>query len=254
MRIKIFLKKLVSISVAALLSATLVGCFDLGDFSDESAYYDAFGDVGLVYQNPNVIEKAVEQEEYSVKDYFYNKNTGEDFTYGDPKDDESDEGKDIPQLSYLYMAIPVQENLNVDSFALYFNAKQTCNLEVFFYVVDELPDDGNFTNIQLLGDPEYQQKLDEEGNPMLDLNGEEIYEKVVYSDPDDSLLVANATAHVRNDAWVSMLVDSWNGKNTIEVKKSQYLLLRFINNGGASTGENPTVAFRVTNLLIRAVS
>ena len=132
MRIKIFLKKLVSISVAAILAAALVGCFDLGDFSDEADYYAAFGDVRLVYQNPNTKEKDVEKEDYSIQDYFYNKNTGEDFAYGDPKDEDPDEGKDIPQLSYVYMAIPVQRDMRVDSVALYFNALQTCSLEVFF--------------------------------------------------------------------------------------------------------------------------
>jgi hypothetical protein len=127
MRIKIFLKRLVSISVSAILAVTLVGCFDLGDYSDEAAYYEAFGDVKLVYQNPTVVEKDVENEDYSIKDYFYNKNTGEDFAYGDPKDDDPDEGKDIPQLPYLYMAIPAERNLKIESLALYFNAQQTCS-------------------------------------------------------------------------------------------------------------------------------
>ena len=96
MRIKIFLKKLVTIGVTAIFAFMLVGCFDLGIFEDEQTYYSVFGDVILVYQNPNVAEKDIENKDYSVKDYFYNKNTGENFGYGDPKDEESDEGKDIP--------------------------------------------------------------------------------------------------------------------------------------------------------------
>ena len=252
MRIKIFLKKLVAIGVAVLWTVTLVGCFDLGDYSDESAYYAAFGDVRLVYQEPDAKEKDIDYEDYSVQDYFYNKNTGEDFAYGDPKDSDPDEGKDIPQMPYLYMAIPVERDLKVESFVLYFNAQQSCALEVYFYVVDELPDGGDFTNVRLLGEPEYQQKLDDDGNPMTDDKGEPIYEKIAYSDPDESSMVGKATTQVQGGKWKDLLMDNWNTGNVVQIKESQYLLLRIVNNGGAGTGTS--VAFRVTNLLIRAVS
>ena len=279
MRIKIFLKKFIAISVAVLGTVTLTGCFDLGGFTNDEDYYNAFGDVGLFYQ------KEIDTKEYSIKDYFYNKATGEDFAYGDPKDSEPDEGKDIPQLPYVYMVIPVENDLSMESFALYFNATQTCSLEVYFYVVDELPD---FTHVRLWGDPEYQpeeddngdikykqqvdangvpmvdangdpiyeQKKDENGNPMVDAEGNPIYEpileKVDYSDPDDRLIVAKTSVHVKNGQWVSLVAENWNGQDTVQIAEDQYLLLRFINNSGAYTGENPSVAFRVTNLLIRA--
>ena len=254
MRINVFLKKFISTNVAAVLAVALAGCFDLGDFSDEEAYYAAFGDVELVYQNPDALLKDVETEEYSIQDYFYNKNTGEDFTYGDPKDDESDEGKDIPQLSYVYMAIPVQQDMSIESFVLYVNARQTCTLDVSFYVVDELPDGGDFTHVMLLGDPEYQPKLDEDDAPILDGNGDPMYELVLYSDPHESLLVSEGKAHVKSGEWVALMVDAWKSGDTLEIKESQYLLLRFINNSGANKGESPAVEFRVTNLLIRAFS
>lgn len=245
MRIKMFLKKLVSIGVAAVLAVTLAGCFDLGNFNDEAAYYAAFGDVKLVYQNPNAVKKDINNKDYSIKDYFYNKNTGNNFTYGDPKDEDPDEGKDIPQLPYVYMVIPVKEDLKMDSVSLYCNAQKTCSLDVFFYVVDDLPDGGDFTKIRLLGEPEYQQKLE---------NGQTIYEKIDYSDPEDSLIVARTTVYLKNKDWVSFTVNSWHKGNTLEMKKGQFMLLRFVNNSGANTTGSPSVAFRVTNLLIRAVS
>lgn len=244
MRIKIFLQKLISISVTVVLAVTLTGCFDLGDFSDESAYYDAFGDVRLVYQNPNADEKDIEYEDYGIEDYFYNKNTGKNFTYGNPDDEETDEGKTIPQLSYVYMSIPVRQDMSVNSVALYINALQTCSLDVYFYVVDELPNGGDFTKIWLLGEPEYQQKQEYGGT---------VFEKIEYSDPSDTLLVAKATIQVQAGKWNSFIVDKWNGNNAIEIKDEQYLLLRFINNSGVSTSGNVPLEFRVTNLLIRAV-
>ena len=244
MRIKIFLKMLKSISVAVISTVALAGCMDLGDFSDEEEYYDTFGDVRLVYQNPDADEKDIEYEDYSVEDYFYNKNTGEKFSYGNPKDEESDEGKDIPQLSYVYMAIPVEQDLRIESFALYFNATQTCSMEVFFYVVNELPNGGNFKNIWLLGEPEYQQKPDN--------NGGTESEKIEYSDPNEDCIVAKATMQVKAGKWDALIVDDWYGNSDLEIKEDQYLLLRFINNSGANTTGNVPVAFRTTNLLIRA--
>ena len=253
MRIKIFLKKFITVSVAALWAVTLMGCFDLGEFEDEEDYYAAFDDVQLVYQDPESVEKDVESDDYSVKDYFYNKNTGEDFTYGDPKDDEPDEGKDIPQLPYVYMAIPVNRDLNVESMALYFNTTINCSFEVYFYVVDSLPDGGDFTNIRLLGEPEYQPKLDDDDKPMTDEFGNPILERIPYSDPSDSSLVGKATAQFIGGQWDSIMMEKWDKGNVAEIKESQYLLLRFVNNSGLNA-TGVSVSFRVTNLLIRAVS
>ena len=253
MHIKIFLKKLVSISVAACLAAALAGCFDLGDFDDETAYYAAFGDVGLVFQNPENKEKDVEIEEYSIKDYFYNKNTGNDYTYGDPSDEEPDEGKDIPQLPYVYMAIPLEKDLKVDSLALYFNGTQTCSLDVYVYVVKDLPDGGDFSTIRLWGEPEYKPKLDGD-KPMYDEDGKPIQELIEYSDPDNGLITAKARVDLKEKEWVSLVVDTWEDGDVVEVKESQYILLRFINNSGLNNGEQPSVSFRVTNLLVRAIS
>ena len=253
MHIKIFLKKFVSISVAAFLTAALVGCFDLGDFEDEADYYDSFGDVCLVYQDPEETEKDVETEDYDIQDYFHNKNTGNKFTYGDPKDEDPDEGKDIPQLPYLYMAIPVNRDRDVESIALYFNATQTCSLDVFVYVVEDLPDGGDFSDVRLLGEPEFQQKH-EGDEPLYDENGKPIQELIEYSDPADDLIVAKTTIHVKEGEWVPLMVETWDVGDVAKIKESQYILLRFINNGGLNDGVNPSVAFRVTNLLIRAIA
>ena len=294
MRIKSFLKKLVAIGVAVIFTVTLVGCYDLGDFSDESAYYEAFGEIGLVYGFRENGKKKVTVEDYDVEDYFYNKNTVEDFSYGDDsEDDEEGALKDIPQLAYTYMVIPILRDMNLDSLVLYFNATQTCSLEIDFYLVDALPDGGEFENVKLWGDPEKPEKpeesesseasedesLETSEDESLETSEDESSEasedesletsedessetsedsstseeNIGYSDPDESLRIAQATQSVKEGEWVSLLVDKWNGKNVAEIKEGQYLLLHFVNNSGAYTGETPSVAFRVTNLLIRAL-
>lgn len=274
MRIKIFLKKLISISVAALMAVALFGCFDLGDFQDETSYYASFGEVRLVYQNPQAVEKDIQYSDYDVKDYFYNKNTGEDFTYGDPKDDQPDDGKDIPQLPYTYMAIPLEREMEIQSLVLYLNATSSTSMQILCYLVDDLPNDGSFTQIKCFGDPEYQQKLDGEGNPMFDgegnpiyqekvdgegnpiydENGNPVYQEIVYTDPDEQFLVADITTYLREGEWTSFIIDRWISGINLQVKNSQYLLLRFVNNGALNNGEKPSVAFRATNLLVRAFS
>ena len=245
MRIKIFAKKLIAISVAVLSTVTLANCFDLGDFSDESAYYAAFGDIGLIdgsrtEKEGGEVVREINQEDYDIQEYFYKDSFNVKSSVGEAEE------KYTPQLPYIYMAIPVEQDMNVDSLVLYFNATKACALETSFYVVDTLPD---FTNIRLLGDPEYQQKYDEG-------TGELIEEKLQYTDPDDTLLVGTTSVQVKDGVWVSLLMDTWNGADVIKINAGQYLLLRFMNNSGGYVGEQEvaSVTFSVANLLIRTVS
>ena len=75
-----------------------------------------------------------------------------------------------------------------------------------------------------------------------------------YSDPDDSLIIGKATANLKEGKWISLVMDTWNGGRFVEINAGQYILLRFINNCGVYEGKAPLTKFRVTNLLIRAVS
>ena len=235
MRIKIFLKKLISISVAVILAVTLVACFDLGDFSDEDAYYKSFGDIRLVYATD---EKEVEHEEYSVSTYFYNENTGASFEYDDEK---TSAVESMEKLQYLYMSIPIKRDMNIESLALYFNGDKNVSVQVLVYLLSEenLPDGGDFNNIRLLGDPEYPQEPNEGEEP------------VTYSDPDDQFKVATTSVTTKKDQWVSFMAQ-WNGESALTVENGQYLVLRFINNGGLNTTPETAVAFNTTNLLVRA--
>ena len=71
MHIKIFLKKFVSISVAAFLTAALVGCFDLGDFEDEADFVVKC-DFENPYDTPFILQDyegdyIVDGKEYEVR-------------------------------------------------------------------------------------------------------------------------------------------------------------------------------------------
>ena len=104
------------------------------------------------------------------------------------------------------------------------------------------------------GNPIYQEKLDANNNPVYDENGNVVYQSIVYSDPDESKMIAKVTVHLRQNTWNSFTASGWTGGSTVEVKESQYILLRFTNNGGASSGDKLPISFRTTNLLIRALS
>lgn len=253
MRTKIFLKKATCLLVTAFMAVTAGACFDLGDYEDEEEYYNSFGDVKLVYQKVDVLEKDIQSKEYDVRDYFYNKNTGENFEYGDPKDDEPDEGKTIPQYAYVYMAVPFEDDVDMDSFALFFNATTTASLRIAFYVVDDLPGDGAFSNIKLFGDPETQEKKDDEGNTVYDDQGNPVMETIVYDDPPETCLVTEQSVRLQENVWDSIVVESWKSGRSVSVKDGQYLLMKFINNSGARGVEELPVCFRVTNMLVRAM-
>jgi hypothetical protein len=153
------------------------------------------------------------------------------------------------------MVLPLNKALKIEAVGLYFNATEACSLEIYFYLVEELPNNGNFSDIQLLGEPEFQPKLDGD-TPMKDEAGNLIYEKIEYSDPGAEKLVATTTLTLKGGTkWDSILVEEWgNNKTVLETNDSQYLLLRFVNNSGLNKGDKPAVSFRVTNLLVRAVS
>lgn len=251
---KIFLKRVFPLIVAVLTAVTFTGCFDLGEFESEEDYYNSFGDVRLVYQNPESTDKDVKTCDYSVRDYFYNSKTGNDFEYGDPDDDQPDEGKDIPSLPYVYMALPIKDDFVLDSIALYFKSSVKGLLKIELYLVDTLPSGGNFTNVKLFGDPERQEKLDENGDPVLDEEGNPVLEPVVYDDPSQEKLIASESVYLNAEVWDSMLVDRFADANTLQVKDNQFILLKFVNNGGFKAEDDLSIPFKTTNLLVRAVS
>ena len=202
---------------------------------NRDAYYKSFGDIRLVYATD---EKEVEHEEYSVSTYFYNENTGASFEYDDEK---TSAVESMEKLQYLYMSIPIKRDMNIESLALYFNGDKNVSVQVLVYLLSEeyLPDKGKFDNIRLLGDPEYPQESNEGEEP------------VTYSDPDDKFIVAETTMAMKKDQWVSLMVQ-WSKENALSVAEGQYLVLRFINNGGLNTNLETAVAFNTTNLLVRA--
>ena len=131
---KIAKRILLLLIVLVLLS--LSGCYELGDYTSDEAYFEYFPSVEL-------IEKDKSSKSYSVKDYFYTEEGINDYE------------TDVPYKEYLYLAIKVDKDLLLNEFNLSFCGDTDGTLQISIFILDKLP-----SNIRGYNDPLY----DEEGN------------------------------------------------------------------------------------------
>jgi hypothetical protein len=124
--------------ITAILGIAVCGCEDLGAYNDVDEYYDSFGNIVLIDGATG------DREEYSVEDYFYNKESKENFLAG-----EDGVYRGVPHNDYVYMAIPVESSIDADTLALYIQAKADVVLYIYVYLTDEIPD-----NIELISENE----------------------------------------------------------------------------------------------------
>ena len=254
-------KKIVSTSIALCLVATLAvamgGCDDLGDYTDAKEYYSSFGDIVLISGTSK------EQNEYSVESYFYNDESREDFLEG-----EDGAYKGVAHSDYVYMAIPFESNIDMDTLALYLQAEETVTVYINVFVTDRIPIawkavEDNVINGEGSGEST-DGDLDEEADES------EPIEKV-YDDPDPETRVGELTVHLKNGKWGSFVLDSFrvNGmtQKSIEIQSGQYILLQIRNNSGVRVFDEkkqayvdpqtglvlPQAEITMTNLLIRAL-
>ena len=125
-------KKIVKASIALCITAILViavsGCDDLGTYSDTNEYYSTFDDIVLIGGTSR------EENSYSVEDYFYNKDSRENFLRGEEGTYEGIEHSD-----YVYMAIPFESDIRMDSIALYIQSENDASVYINFFITDKIP-------------------------------------------------------------------------------------------------------------------
>ena len=243
----------VAICITAILAIALCGCEDLGAYSSTEDYYASFGDVILIGGN------AENGKKYSVEDYFYNEESRQDFLTG-----EDGAYKGIEQSDYVYVAIPLNRDLKMDSLAMYLQAQDDVTLYINVYVTDKTP-----TNWK---------KLDEAGAE----NGASVerFEDTLndteggaqdYDDPDPQTRVGDITLYLKDGKWNSFTLDNFKVdglfEKSIQLKSGQYILLQIRNNSGVRDFDEKTGLYidaqtglalekaeiTMTNLLIRAI-
>lgn len=280
-------KSIVSACIALCLMATLgvamSGCDDLGAYKDTEEYYSSFGDVVLIGGTSKKTNK------YEVEDYFYNKDSRENFL-----EDEDGSYKGVEYDDYVYMAIPLKSDINMDTFALYLKAQNDATVYINVFITDKIPSnwkaiDDNVINseesveIEKTSDEESSVEITETSETVetsettvetvetSETTAETENENKDYDDPNSESRIAEITVHLKNGKWCSFMLDTFqvNGtaQKSIEIKSGQYILLQIRNNSGVrifdeeqqlfvdpQTGlELQRVEFTITNLLIRAL-
>lgn len=254
MTFKCIVKASVALCMAAILVIAACGCEDLGAYENTEEYYSSFGDVVLIDGT------AKNKKEYSVEKYFYNKESREDFLRG-----EDGAYKGVEHSDYVYLAIPFESNIDMDTLALYIQSKNDVTVYINVFVSDKIP-----LNWKSVADNQISQ--DGSGDPSDEqMGGDSLGEEKVYDDPDPETRIGEIAVHLENGKWGSFVLDTFeiNGETqkSIQINEGQYILLQFRNNSGvrifdeekqiyvdAQTGiELPRAEITVTNLLIRAL-
>jgi len=229
----------------------LTGCFDLGTYGDSTYndadldnieeyfkdYYDTFGTIRLFTQDKS-------KKSFSLKDSFFNTSTVNDLTWEDDDDK-------VDTNEYIYMAIEVEKDFELDSLSLYMKGdnslKNSVNMEIYLYVLDKY----SFSKVPCYSDSLIE--LDGDNKPVYENDGV-TPKKVSYDFMDKATASGSATITLNGSEFDSFTIDKFNGSDTKKITDGQYIILSFYNNTAYGKAENLTkVSFTALNLLIRAV-
>lgn len=261
-------KAFCALCIAAILVIAACGCDDLGEYEDVAEYYAAFGDIILVSASSG------EDEDYSVEDYFYNEESREEFLAGD-----DGAYKGAPHADYVYMAIPFESNIDMDTLALFMQSKNDVAVYIYVYVLgdsDEWDDilSGEDNSEQTEGTEGTEGSSGTEtGNGSSGTGGTEGSEpqEPVYDVLSTTKKVGEIAVYLESGKWGSFVLDEFDvdGKiqSSIQINDGQYVLLQIRNNCGIvafdemmQTLVDPEVGIALdkaeitmTNLLIRAL-
>ena len=211
-----------------LSSVLLSSCsFDLGTFEkddDYESYYEAFGDVKALYDGGD--------ESYDIEDSLFNDKTVDSFTW----DDDDDE---VISKQYLYLILPIETDLQIESLALFLKAdiKTTVEVSAFYYAPDALVPE----KIKYLSSPD-----EEEG-------GELIY----YDDPKKEDASSSTSFEVEKDVWTDFGLANFKqygfDDGYLHTAEDGLLYIRIENNSGFNRDTMQAVSYSFINLLVRAV-
>ena len=253
MKFKRIIKSCTAICIAAILAIAACGCEDLGDYSDVQEYYNSFGDVVMIDG------ASKEKKEYSVEKYFYNKESQENFLVG-----EDGEYRGVDYEEYVYVAIPIKSDMEMDSIALYLQSKSDVTVYINVYLTRAIP--SNFKGIEYIGmenDPEEGTQGDAEADAETN--------KIEYDDPDPASRIGEANVYLKSGKWTSFTLNVFDlygtNKNSVGINMGQYILLQIRNNSGvrdynaaSGTYVDPQTGLvldkaeiTMTNMLIRAI-
>ena len=234
----------------ATFTVAMSGCDDLGEYEDVEEYYNAFGDIVLIDATSK------EQDEYSVAKYFYNDESREAFLEG-----EDGAYKGIEHSDFVYMAIPFESSIEMDTLALYIQSQTDVSVYINVFVTNKIPAQWKAIEDNAATGEEPGSSTDAETGTV----------EKVYDDPDPETRIGEVVVHLKDGKWSSFLLDDFRVNETtqksVEIKEDQYILLQIRNNSGVRVFDEEKQAFvdpqtglelqkaeiTMTNLLIRAL-
>ena len=260
------LKAFVAACITAILVIAVCGCEDLGAYENTEEYYATFGDVIFLGG------AAKDGKKYSVEEYFYNEESREDFLT-----DDNGVYRGVEHSDYVYVAIPLKKDIEMDSLAMFLQAKTDGTLYINVYVTDKVPANWKkIDEIDAYGEGSAQGsdeafEYNSVGSLAESLEGEAGDLENTYDDPDPETRVGEVAVYLRGGVWNSFTLNSFNVSGALEksihLKSGQYILLQIRNNSGVRELDAETGVYvdpqsgialdraeiTITNLLIRAL-
>ena len=257
----------VAVCITAILGIAVCGCDDLGAYENTEEYYDSFGDVIFI---GGVADTGVS---YSVAEYFYNKESREDFLMG-----EDGVYGGVEHSDYVYVVIPFNKDIEMDSLAMYMQAKADVTVYINVYVInkDQIPENWKKIEESDIPDAQSESMSEETFEDTSEETAEESTENDTdgqeYDDPDIESRIGEVTVHLGAGKWNSFTLDSFkindNVEKSIYVEDGQYILLQIRNNSGVRVFDEDKKLYvdeqtglvlekaeiTMTNLLVRALS
>ena len=200
-----------------------LGIFE-GD--DGENYYEAFGDVKGLYDGGD--------HSYDVEDSLANEKTINEFSW--------DDGDEVEEEAYLYIIIPFEKELKIQSVVLFFKTDINVMVELSCFY---FPDDSSTPEkIKYLSSPDKEHEEDEE--------------EIVYDDPAKENSIANGSITLYKEEWSSVSFGNFQQEGHLDdylyTAVDSLLYIRIENNSGFNRDTMTSVSFTFITLLVRAVN
>lgn len=223
---------LLAIVVSFVLIFSLTACMDLGSFNADDnyqEYYDSFGDVEGIFDGGS--------HSYDLEKSLFN-------AYSIEKLDWEDDDDRVAYEEYVYIVIPFEAALKIESVALFLNSEVATDLEISAFYFD-----GSATAPEKI---KYKSSPDTE---IIIVDEVETKVEIEYDDPDKSERIADALCYAKSD-WGSFILENFSQPGYtdgyLHAGIDGLLYLRIENNSGLNK-DMQSCSFNFNGLLIRSV-
>lgn len=230
--------RFIAVGLSITILSCLSACFDLGTFEEDGShkgYYSSFGTVEGMFDGG--------EREYDIEDSLFSDYTVNNMGWKDEDDEVKDE-------EYLYIVLPFECEMKIESIALFVKSdiKTTLEINSFYYESESLAP----AKIKYKSSPDTEiiEDTDEDGNPI---------EREVEIEYDDSMpeeSIADAICETVSNEWSSFILGNFNqqgyGDGFLHTGKGGMIYVRINQNSGLFR-DKETCSFKFINLLVRAV-